>query len=120
MKHLVNGEEVDMTPEQEAEFLATLPALTMPSEPPVSLQEFAGARLQVDQENWDVPGVDRSRGISAAFLMDTDEVWVFWETPQPDLDYVVTPSEGVTKYLEYVKVSRPALAEIMFIAQRVQ
>lgn len=88
--------------------------------PPVSLQQVAGVRLAVDQDAWDVTGVDRSTGVSGAFLADVDTVWVFFNEPQADTDYEVIPATGVTKYTEYVEVTRPGLTEAVFIVQRVQ
>jgi hypothetical protein len=87
---------------------------------PVSLQQVAGARLVVDQDNWDVSGVDRCTGISGAFLADVDTVFVFFKEPQPDEDYEVVPVTGITKHTEYVEVTRPGLTDIVFIIQRVQ
>lgn len=93
-----------------------------PGEAPVSLKQVAGARLFVDQEVWDVTGVDRSVGISGAFLVDTDLVYVFFteEAIQPDTYYQVIPPDGVVKHTDFVEVSRPGLAELNFIIQRVQ
>ena len=102
----------------------TIPAYEPPPElqPPVALCTVAGARLVVDQENWEVTGVERSSGISGAFLVDTDLVYVFFteDAIQPDEFYDVIPSAGVTKHPEFVEVSRPGLAELNFIVQRVQ
>jgi len=91
-----------------------------PTLPPVTLKEVAGVQLIVDQDAWDVTGVERSKGISGAMLIDTDLVWIFFTTPQPDDLYEVVPSVGVTKYPEFLEVSRPNLTEIKLIVQRVQ
>lgn len=91
-----------------------------PTPPAVALCQVAGARLMVDQDNWDVTGVERSTGISGAWLDDDDVVVVLFDTPQPDTLYEVVPNVGVTKFPEYVVVTRPALAELNFIVQRVQ
>ena len=116
-----NGEERDATLEEEAEILSSQGRLQDPMQlTPVSLQTIAGARLVVDQENWEVTGVERSTGIAGAFLMDTDLVCVFFSQPQPDTFYEVIPSAGITKYPDFVEVSRPGLAELNFIVQRVQ
>ena len=109
-------EQVELTPEELAEW-ANLPSAQAP---PVALQQVAGARLVVDQDNWEVTGVERSTGIAGAFLMDTDLVCVFFSEPQPDTFYEVIPSAGITKYPDFVEVSRPGLAELNFIVQRVQ
>lgn len=91
-------------------------------EMPVMLNQFAGAKLTVDQENWEVLGVEKSIGISGAFLVDVDLVYVFFDLTavQPDTYYMVFPTEGVTKHTDFVEVSRPNLAELNFIAMRVQ
>lgn len=90
--------------------------------PPVGLVQIAGARLIVDQDSWDVTGVERSIGIAGAFLVDTDLVYVFFaaDAVQPDTIYDVIPREGVTRHEDYVEVTRPGLAELNFIIQRVQ
>lgn len=88
--------------------------------PPVALQQVAGARLMVDQDAWDVTGVERSTGISGAMLVDVDTVFVLFSEPQPDTLYEIVPATGVTKYTEYVEVTRPGLTELNFIMQRVQ
>lgn len=121
MNIFIDGELREATPEEEAEILAAQEAVQQPQpEPPVRLQQIAGARLMVDQTNWEVTGVERSTGIAGAFLMDTDLVCVFFSEPQPDTFYEVMPSDGVTKYTEFVEVTRPGLAELNFIVQRVQ
>jgi len=118
---VVNGEEREATPAEEAEILASQQAFQQPvAQAPVSLCTIAGARLVVDQENWEVTGVERSTGIAGAVLIDTDLVYVFFCDPQPDTFYEVMPSVGVTKYNDFVKVSRPGLTELNFIVQRVQ
>lgn len=89
-------------------------------EAPISLCEIAGAKLSVDQDIWDVTGVERSKGINGAFLVDVDTIWVLFSEPQSDTNYIVIPSDGVTKYEDYVEVTRPGLTEVAFIVQRVQ
>lgn len=92
------------------------------TQPPVQLCQVAGARLLVDQDSWEVTGVERSTGIAGAFLVDTDLVYVFFaaDSVQPDTIYDVIPREGVTKHEDYVEVTRPGLTELNFIVQRVQ
>lgn len=121
MNIFINGEFREATPEEAAEILeAQAASQPLAQDPPVSLQTIAGARLVVDQSNWEVTGVERSTGISGAFLVDTDIVYVFFNEPQPDTFYEVIPSNGVFKYTDFVEVSRPGLAELNFIVQRVQ
>lgn len=93
-----------------------------PIEMPVMLNQFAGAKLTVDQDNWEVTGVEKSIGISGAFLVDVDLVYVFFDinAVQPDTYYMVFPPDGVTKHEDFVEVSRPNLTELKFIAMRVQ
>lgn len=93
-----------------------------PTAQPVALCQVAGARLLVDQDSWEVTGIERSTGIAGAFLVDTDLVYVFFtaDAVQPDTIYDVIPREGVTKHEDYVEVARPGLTELNFIVQRVQ
>lgn len=100
----------------------TIPAFNSSPAPvaPVTLQQIAGARLVADQGNWEVTGIERSFGISGAFLVDTDLVYIFFTQPQSDTFYEVFPSDGVTKHTDFVEVSRPGLTELNFIVQRVQ
>lgn len=118
MHKIVNGEEVPLTPEEIAELQAYTPP---PPDPvPLSLRQVACARLMVDADAWEVSGVERSQGISAAFMVDVDTVWVLFNEPMPDTDYMVLPDTGVTKNADFIEVRRPGLAEISFIVQRVQ
>lgn len=117
----------NMDRQQIAEWEAagnTIPPYVPPvqSLPPVALVTVAGVRLTVDQDAWEVSGVDRSTDISGAFLADIDTVYVFFNTPQADTDYEVIPSTatGITKHTDYVEVTRPGLTEAVFIVQRVQ
>lgn len=119
MRIFKDGVERDATPEEEAAIIAGQGETTQ-SLPPVALTQIAGARLVVDQDAWDVTGVERSTGISGAFLVDADLVYVFFSEPQADTFYEVIPSDGVTKYTDFVEVSRPGLTELNFIVQRVQ
>jgi len=99
---------------------------TAPSEPeppqeteaPLSLQQIACARLTVD--GWDVTGLERSTGIAGAFVADTDTAWLLFNEPQTDTEYIVMPSDGVTKFPEFIQVSREGLADISLLVFRVQ
>lgn len=87
---------------------------------PVSLHQVAGARLSVDQVNWEVTGVERSTGIAGAFLIDIDTVWLIFTEELPDDDFIVVPDIGVTKYQGFIEVRREGLGNINLIVQRVQ
>ena len=89
-----------------------------PSLPPLALQQVAAVRLLLD--GWDVTGIERSQGLSVAFVADTDTVWAFFNDPQPDPYYVVTPSDGVTKFEDHIEITRPGLAEVSLVVSRVQ
>lgn len=91
-----------------------------PEQLPVALCQIAGARLVVDQEAWDVTGVERSTGIAGAWLEDDDTVVVLLTEPQPNTFYEVVPSQGVTKFNDYLMVERPGMTSLSFIVQRVQ
>lgn len=84
---------------------------------PLELVSVASARLAI--YGWDVTSIDRTSGLSIAFVADTDTVWVFFDAPQPDTEYLVTPGDGVTKYADYIEVSRPGLAAVSLIVQRI-
>lgn len=86
--------------------------------PPLALHQIGAASLQV--EGWDITGIERSVGITGAFMLDTDLAMIFLADDYPDCDYIVMPSDGVTKYSSYVEVTRPGLSSISFIIQRVQ
>lgn len=110
-----------MIAEWEAEGNTITPFVpTAPVEAPLTLHDIASVRLLVDQDTWEVTGVERSNGISGGMLIDTDLVWVFFNEDQPDTTYCVSPSEGVTKHEEYIEVSRPNLSDIKLLIQRVQ
>lgn len=84
----------------------------------LSLQQVAAVRLLVD--GWDVTGIERSQGLSIALVADTDTVWAFFNEPQPDPYYVVTPFDGVTKFEDHIEITRPGLAEVSLVVSRVQ
>lgn len=88
-----------------------------PLERPLELAQIASARLAIS--GWDVIGLERSPGMSLAFVADVDTVWVFFDEPQSDTEYIVTPADGVTKYPDYIEVSKPGLSAVSLIVQRV-
>ena len=98
----------------------TIPPYVAPPEvdPPLGLQQDACARLHVD--GFDVTGIERSTGLSMAFMLDEQTAWVFFSEPQPDTNYIVMPNDGVTKYPDYIEVSRPGMSDISLIVFRVQ
>lgn len=114
----INGVVSDMTPEEEAAFIASLPAPVVPAEPPLSLQQIAAARLAID--GFDISGIERSIGIGAAMMLDENTAWLFFEEPQADTNYIVTPGDGVTKTAGYIEVSCPGVTDLALIVQRVQ
>lgn len=85
---------------------------------PLELTQVACARLQVD--GFDVTGIERSTGLSMAFMLDEQTAWVFFAEPQPDTNYIVLPADGVTKYPDYIEVARAGMADLSLIVQRVQ
>src|SRR5690606_4264446 len=119
MKRLTDGIEVEMTPEENGAGEEDQASIPPPPPAPRACLSSAGAGLTVDHEAWEVVGIERSTGISGAWLDDDDVVIVTFSVAQPDTLYDVVPGDGVTKYAEYVVVTRPALAELNFIVQRV-
>lgn len=89
----------------------------VPGDTPLELKRVASARLAID--GWDVTSIERSLGMSVAFVAAPDTVWVFFDQPQADLEYLVTPGEGVTKYADYIEVTKPGLDAVSLIVQRV-
>lgn len=85
---------------------------------PLVLAQVACARLHVD--GFDVTGIERSTGLSMAFMLDEETAWVFFAEPQPDTNYIVLPADGVTKYPDYIEVNRAGMADLSLIVQRVQ
>jgi len=85
---------------------------------PLALCQIAAARLHV--EGFDISGVERSQGVGFAMLLDEHTAWIFFEQPQADTNYVVTPSDGVTKTTDYIEVALAGLTDIALIVQRVQ
>jgi hypothetical protein len=96
----------------------TAPVAPPAGELPLVLTQIACARLLVD--GWDVTGIERSSGLSVAFVADTDTVWAFFNEPQPDTYYVVMPDDGVTKHEDYLVITRPGLSAINLVVSRVQ
>lgn len=94
------------------------PAPETPLEIPLRLAQIACARLHV--EEWDVTGIERSQGLSMAFLLDEQTAWIFFTEAQPDNAYVVTPSDGVTRFPDYLEVALNGRTDLALIVQRVQ
>lgn len=121
-KHIAGVGPVEMTPQEEAAWLAESeandPANLPEAAVPLALQQIACARLTVD--GWDVTGIERSTGLSVAFVADTDTVWAFFNEPQPDTYYVVMPSDGVTKHEDCLEITLPGLASVNLVVSRVQ
>lgn len=84
---------------------------------PLRLIEIAAAKLEaIDGE---LVGIEKGHGIVGGFA-DGDVAYVYFDAEQPDLDYSVTPSEGVVKFTDHVEVTRPGLTVFSFLIQRVQ
>ena len=96
----------------------SIPSPAAQNDPQLALHQIACARLVID--GFDVTGIERSQGLSLAFVVDTDMVWAFFDEPQPDTEYVVIPNDGVTKTTDYLEISRPGLSAINLLIQRVQ
>lgn len=90
----------------------------VPILPPLTLQQIAAARLAID--GFDITGIERSQGIGAAMMIDEGLAWIFFEDPQSDTSYIVTPADGVTKYPDYIEVSCAGATSLALIVQRVQ
>lgn len=118
MIKIVDNEEVEMTAEEVAQWEADQAAAGPMPEPPVSLQQIAAARLHI--EGWDISGIERSQGISVAMMLDENTAWIFFNEPQADTAYIVTPGDGVTKALDYIEVSCAGVVDLALIIQRVQ
>lgn len=107
------------TPEAIAACQAAFPWVEPPPpiDPPLRLVDIASARLAID--GFDITSIDRTKGLSVAFVADADTVWIFFDEPQLDTEYLVTPPEGVTKYADYIEVTKPGLAAVSLIVQRI-
>lgn len=101
--------------EDEVTFVYTLEPIPV-SEEPLALRNVAAARLEaIDGE---LLGIERGFGFAGGWV-DGDTAVVYFEVEEPDLDYIVTPPDGVTKYVDHVEVSRPGLSVFSFLIQRV-
>lgn len=118
MIKIVNGEEVEMTAEEVAQWEAEQTPQAPPQLPPLALQQIAAVRLQID--GFDISGFERSQGIGSAMMLDENTAWIFFEETQADTNYIVTPGDGVTKYAEYFEVLCPGVVTLAIIVQRVQ
>jgi hypothetical protein len=101
----------------ESEFDADRP-VGPPPPVPLSLSTVASADLSV--EEGELIGMDRAMGLEMAFMIDEQTSWLFFTQPQPDLDYIVTPADGVTKYEDYLEVVKPSASRIQVLVQRLQ
>jgi hypothetical protein len=85
---------------------------------PLELQQVACVRLSVD--GFDISGLERCIGLSLAFMADVDVAWVFFDSEQSSTDYVVLPSDGVTRFTDHIEVARQGMTEISILVYRVQ
>lgn len=85
---------------------------------PLALCQIAAARLHI--EVLDITGVERSQGVGFAMMLDESTAWIFFNEPQADTSYIVTPGDGVTKALDHIEVSCPGVVDLALIIQRVQ
>ena len=99
-------------------FIPARPRDPEPPPPPLGLVQTASAKLMVVE--WEVTGIERSEGISGAFVADVDTAWVYFAEEQPDTNYILMPADGFTKFADHVEVSRPGLSELSFLVFRVQ
>ena len=121
-KHVAGIGEVDMSPEEEAAWLAESEANDPANFPapviPLSLERIACAKLEID--GWDVTGVERSVGIAGGFVFD-DLLYAFLNEEQPDIEYIVTPNGvGVTKFTDHLEIVLNGRSTVSFIVERVQ
>jgi hypothetical protein len=117
MIKIVNGVEIEMTPDEIAEWEAEQASRVVQMSP-LSLCQVAAARLSID--GLEIAGIERSQGIGAAMMLDEWTAWLFFDEPQPDTNYIVTPADGVTKELDYIEVQCPGVTSLALIVQRVQ
>lgn len=98
MKKLVNGEEIDLSPEEinevEAE-RAAMAALPNPFTPTPVPAVTAMAELKIVGE--DIEGVATSCNVAAAVMLDVGLFWIFFNRPEPDAEYLAfVQSPGYT------------------------
>lgn len=86
--------------------------------PPLALKQIAAFRLEIDGFN--IPVIDRLQGIGFAMMAEEGKAWIFFDEPQADTSYIVTPGDGVTKFNEYFEVECSGLTDLARIVQRVQ
>lgn len=84
--------------------------------PPMLVSRTAAALTVIDGE---VTGIERSVGISGGFI-DEGTAYIYFTEEEPDIDYVILPSDGFTKFTDHVELTRPNFTSIAFITQRVQ
>lgn len=84
----------------------------------LSLSTVASADLAV--VDGEVTGVERAIGLEMAMMIDSDTAWLFFAPAQPDTDYIVTPSDGVTRYEDFIEVVKPNASRIQVLVQRLQ
>lgn len=100
MKKLVNGELVDLTPEEEAELVAMQEAAENPlPSPPVPVL-IASGTFQV--AGGDVSYSGEPAGISFAMQIGTGVFWLFFLEEQPDTSYAIYAgsSQGLVNYTD--------------------
>lgn len=90
MKKYIDGELVDMTPEEISEFEAFQSIPT--SLPPKTPTTIATAKLSI--MNGTVEGIGVDSAFAGVFQLDTGYFWVAFMSSQDDTDYIVNAFDG--------------------------
>lgn len=87
----LDGVNIEMTAEEEAEFIAGSPP-SVDVQMPIVASIYASAKFVIDGD--DVSGMDTSSGLSGAFKADVGSYMVFFTTSQPDTNYIAQAFDG--------------------------
>lgn len=99
-----------------AELAAALPDEAAPA--PLSRQKVAAVRLTIG--GGDIAGIEQSEKLAVAYMMGEQRACIYFEEVQPDLAYIVTPSDGVEKFDDRIEVETGGAGSLCLLVERVQ
>lgn len=88
---------------------------------PVPVQQILGpiSAASLSISGGEVLGIENAVNFGAAFMIDTDTYWVFFQTPEADTNYLVLGNVAFTKNTDFIEIVASDLSEVSLTTWRV-